>query len=260
MEYIKATEKDLEHIVMLVQETIKTIYPKYYPKEVVEFFCELHCQENILKDIKAGLVGVLIKDNEIVGTGCYKDNHITRVYVKPAFQKQGLENEIGLQYDMVCLDASLPASHLYEKRGYKTVKHERWNVENGVVLVYEIVEKRLEKCSTAINYNNKCFVPKENTEKGEVSGSTMFCYHQNGNVLWADYSGGDIVKGHLIGTVAENGELDFYYQHINVQNQIRIGFCHSIPKVLENGKIELVEKWQWLNGDKSEGSSLLIEI
>ena len=51
MEYIKATEKDLEHIVMLVQETIKTIYPKYYPKEVVEFFCELHCQENILKDI-----------------------------------------------------------------------------------------------------------------------------------------------------------------------------------------------------------------
>ena len=153
MEYIKATEKDLEHIVMLVQETIKTIYPKYYPKEVVEFFCELHCQENILKDIKAGLVGILIKDNEIVGTGCYKDNHITRVYVKPAYQKQGygsyimqcLENEIGLQCDSVCLDASLPASHLYEKRGYKTVKHERWNVENDVVLVYEIMEKRLVK-------------------------------------------------------------------------------------------------------------------
>ena len=58
MEYIKATETDLEYIVMLVQETIKTIYPKYYPKEVVEFFCELHCQENIVKDIEAGVVGV----------------------------------------------------------------------------------------------------------------------------------------------------------------------------------------------------------
>lgn len=43
MKYIKATEEDLEHIVMLVQETIKTIYPKYYPKEIVDFFCRLHC-------------------------------------------------------------------------------------------------------------------------------------------------------------------------------------------------------------------------
>ena len=55
----------------------------------------------------------------------------------------GLEKEIGLQYDTVNLDASLPACCLYEKRGYKTVKHDRWKVENGVVLVYEIMEKQL---------------------------------------------------------------------------------------------------------------------
>ena len=92
-------------------------------------------------------------DGEIVGTGCYKDNHIIRVYVNPAFQKQGygsyimncLENEIGLCYGNVYLDASLPASLLYEKRGYKTLKHEQWNVENGVVLVYEVMEKQLAK-------------------------------------------------------------------------------------------------------------------
>jgi len=40
----------------------------------------------------------------------------------------------------------------------------------------------------------------------------------------------------------ENGELDFCYQHINVQNQIRVGVCHSVPEVLENGKIRLYEK------------------
>lgn len=156
MEYIKATETDLEQIVILVQETIKTIYPKYYPKEVVDFFSELHCQENILKDIKDGVVGVLKKEDEIVGTGCYRDNHITRVYVKPVFQKQGcgsyimqcLENEIALQNETVYLDASLPASHLYEQRGYKTIKHERWNVENGVILVYEVMEKHLSKSIT----------------------------------------------------------------------------------------------------------------
>ena len=37
MEYKKATEKDTEQIVMLVQDTIRTIYPKYYPNEIVNF-------------------------------------------------------------------------------------------------------------------------------------------------------------------------------------------------------------------------------
>lgn len=153
MEYIKATESDADEITALVQETIQTVYPKYYPKEVVDFFCGLHCKENILKDISAGFVGVIKIGNEIAGTGCYKDNHITRVYVKPKFQNKGygsyimqcLENQIGLSHEKVNLDASLPACHLYENRGYKTVRHEKWEVENGVILVYEVMEKSLVK-------------------------------------------------------------------------------------------------------------------
>lgn len=153
MQYIKATAQHLQQIVELVQNTIRTIYPKYYPKEVVDFFCEHHCEENIKKDILDGRVGILVDNGSVVGTGCYKDNHITRVYVEPQCQGQGygsyimqcLENEIGLRYDTVNLDASLPASHLYERRGYETIKHEKWPVENGVVLVYEIMEKRLRE-------------------------------------------------------------------------------------------------------------------
>lgn len=53
-----------------------------------------------------------------------------------------LEREIGLKYNNVYLDASLPASQFYEKRGYKTIKHDNLNVENGVVLVYEVMEKK----------------------------------------------------------------------------------------------------------------------
>lgn len=151
MEYIKAAENEAEEILMIVQDTIRTIYPLYYPEEVVEFFCSLHCGENIARDIKAGLIGVLRDGNRIVGTGCCRDDHITRVYVKPEYQGRGygsyimqcLENEIGAKYDMAYLDASLPASHLYEKRGYRTIRHEKWNVENGRVLVYEVMAKPL---------------------------------------------------------------------------------------------------------------------
>lgn len=151
MEYVKATENDTEQILRIVQDTIRTIYPNYYPKEVVDFFCELHCRKSISEDIKNGSVGVLRNDHMIVGTGCYKLNHITRVYVKPECQGKGygsymmqcLEDQISLKYDNVYLDASLPASRLYEKRGYQTVKHEKWEVENGKMLIYEVMVKSL---------------------------------------------------------------------------------------------------------------------
>lgn len=268
MEYIKATENDTEEILTIVQNTIRTIYPCYYPQEVVEFFCSLHCRENIERDIRGGTVGALWVENRIVGTGCYQDDHITRVYVKPEYQGRGygsyimqcLENEIGAKYNMAYLDASLPASHLYEKRGYQTLRHDKWNVENKRVLVYEIMAKSLLHTSTGICYDGRFFVPRENTENGEVDGNTVFAYHQRENILWADYSGGEIARGHLVGTVSESGELDFYYQHINEQKQVRVGVCHSVPRVMANGKIELVEKWKWLNGDQSEGTSVIAEM
>lgn len=267
MKYNNATINDLDTIYNLVQNTIKTIYPKYYPIEVVDFFCEHHNYENIRKDIENGVVGILMIDNNIVGTGSYNENHITRVYVNPEYQGKGygsyimqcLDEIISTTYDSVYLDASLPASHLYERRGYKTIEHNKWNVENGRVLVYEIMEKRLHKSNTSICYDEKTFVPKINTENGEVDSQTQFSYHQDGTLLWADYSGGEIIKGNLLGSVSSNGELDFYYQHMNNQNQMRVGKCHSIPRILENGKIELHEQWQWLNGDCSEGSSVLEE-
>ena len=51
MEYIKATSDMVESIYNILHTTIKTIYPKYYPKEVVDFFCNHHSKEHILEGI-----------------------------------------------------------------------------------------------------------------------------------------------------------------------------------------------------------------
>lgn len=149
MEYRKATSANISEIFDIVQNTIKTVYPRYYPKEVVDFFCELHNRENILKDIKSGHVGILLEKEEAVGTGSLVGNHITRVYVLPSFQGKGygsyimqcLEDEIASEYEKCILDASLPACCMYENRGYKTVRHGKQNVGNHAVLVYEVMEK-----------------------------------------------------------------------------------------------------------------------
>ncbi len=268
MIYELAKTEDLQTVYDVVQHTIKIVYPKYYPIEVVDFFCEHHSMEAIAKDIENGYVSVLKIDENTVATGCFVDNHITRVYVLPECQKKGygtfimktIETQIGEKYDKAYLDASLSAAALYEKLGYLTIKHECYPVENGVILAYEVMEKELHQVSSTINYDGRKFVLKMNSENGEVSEQTIFLYHQNGSLLWAEYSGGDILKGSLIGSVSNSGELDFAYHHMNLDMQIKTGKCHSVPTVRENGKIELSEQWEWTSGDFSEGESLLVEV
>ena len=108
-------------------------------------------------------------------------------------------------------------------------------------------------------YDGKVFIPKVNSENGEVSDKTVFNYHQKGNILWAEYMGGEIIRGNLLGIADNDGTLNFYYHHINQKHEVKIGKCRSIPHVRDDGKLELHEEWQWLNGDKSSGTSVLIQ-
>lgn len=55
MEYTKATIDDMEEFYDLVQNTIQEVYPKYYPEEVVRFFSQQHCWENLERDLEEEL-------------------------------------------------------------------------------------------------------------------------------------------------------------------------------------------------------------
>lgn len=155
MEFLLAKEQDAEQVYMLVQETIRTVYPKYYLKEIVDMFCEYHSRENISQDIEAGNTYILLESDKLIGTGTAKENHITRVYVLPEFQRKGfgsfimgqLEDKIKEQYDYADIDASLPAYNLYARLGYQTIDHGSWDCNNGVIQVYEIMKKQLRKKS-----------------------------------------------------------------------------------------------------------------
>ena len=111
-----------------------------------------------------------------------------------------------------------------------------------------------------IDYNNRIFRSVSNTDNGEVSQETVFHYTQNGNIVEAKYSGGNVIKGTLIAIADENGCLDMRYQHINVDNVIMTGKCHSVPEVLSDGRIRLRENWEWTSGDYSKGESIIEEV
>ena len=98
---------------------------------------------------------------------------------------------------------------------------------------------------------------KNTSESGEVSDQTVFCYHQKGNMIWAEYSGGSVAKGFLVGTMDENRGLHFTYQHLNKAGELKAGACDSKPRE-ENGRLRFYEQWQWATGEA--GTSIIEEI
>jgi len=111
-----------------------------------------------------------------------------------------------------------------------------------------------------MDYNNKKFRPIQNSANGETSAETIFEYQQEGNILTSAYRGGQIVKGHLIGLVSEDGVIRMRYHQVNDKGELMTGRCTSKPEVMENGKIRLHESWQWTSGDLSMGQSILEEV
>lgn len=118
----------------------------------------------------------------------------------------------------------------------------------------------LREMQVLMNYNGRRFVSVENTENGEVSSQTVFEYQQDGKIISATYSGGEIIQGSLIGLVREDGSIEFRYNHVNSKDEIRGGECVSTPKILPDGRIRLYEKWKWLDEEVTEGSSIIEEV
>lgn len=113
---------------------------------------------------------------------------------------------------------------------------------------------------STINYDGRRFSSVKNSATGEVGSDTIFHYHQSGNIVTAEYSGGEIVGGHLIAICDEHGSLDMRYHHVNTRGELMTGVCTSMPELLPDGRIRLHEKWQWTSGDNSKGESVIEEV
>lgn len=112
----------------------------------------------------------------------------------------------------------------------------------------------------AFNYDQRVFRTVQNTANGEVSADTLFRYRQQGDLVWAQYEGGDVRHGHLLAVMAADGSLDVRYHHVNSRGQLMTGVCRSVPELLPDGRYRLHESWRWTSGDGSSGESVVEEI
>ncbi|MHC4124093.1 MAG: GNAT family N-acetyltransferase [Planctomycetota bacterium] len=145
---------DLDAVRDLIQNTIDVCYSSGYSKEAVRFFKDWHCDENILKDAKEGYMIVLQKTNRIIGTGTIVDDEIKRVFVEPAFQKNGLgkllmqkleKKALSAGISVIKLHATLLSKKFYDSLNYVTLKKTFLELENGKKLYYYKMEMPLKK-------------------------------------------------------------------------------------------------------------------
>jgi len=144
---------DLEYVKDLIKRTIDICYRDVYCKEIMDFFDMFHWGGNILKTAQDGYIVVAEVQGEIVGTGSLIGGAILRVFVDPAYQKQGIGkmimNELEMRATMngvetVQLRALANAKKFYESLGYLTVANSLVEVDNGRNFEYYQMEKRLK--------------------------------------------------------------------------------------------------------------------
>lgn len=103
---------------------------------------------------------------------------------------------------------------------------------------------RVPGSSPARSLDGLTFAPSARPEHGEVDASTRFAYHERDGAIWAEYSGGDIVRGYLVGTRAHD-TLDFRYVQVNRAGGTSSGHCASAIVTLADGRLRLDETWEW---------------
>lgn len=111
-----------------------------------------------------------------------------------------------------------------------------------------------------MNYDNRIFRGRSNSGNGEVDNQTRFHYRQEDDRVWAEYSGGQVVRGHLQGKVHPDGSLEFVYHHENSNGELMAGQCRSHPSHDADGTLVLKESWQWFTGDQTPGISEVEEV
>ena len=112
----------------------------------------------------------------------------------------------------------------------------------------------------SLSLNNRTFIPFENSEGGVVDARTQFHFTQIGQNFAAEYQGGDILSGHIIGRMSNDLTGEMLYHCQTTGNKLKAGHASATFKTTDTGAIRMSLKWKWLGGGTGSGTSEYITI
>ncbi|GAA1196597.1 hypothetical protein GCM10009654_61900 [Streptomyces hebeiensis] len=110
----------------------------------------------------------------------------------------------------------------------------------------------------ARSLDGRVLSPVADQAPGQVGTATRFVYHEEEGRIWAEYEGGDVVRGHLVGTRAGD-RLDFRYVQLKRDGGTSSGHCLSTVVDLPDGRVRLDETWEW-ESQEGRGTSVVEEV
>ena len=110
------------------------------------------------------------------------------------------------------------------------------------------------------NLDGRMFCPVHNSTSGTVTDATKFRFQQNGDNITADYAGGEIETGHIVGKFTSPDTAQLIYHCLTNNGDMKAGQAQARFAVNDAGILTIDMQWQWLNGDKSSGTSHYEEI
>ncbi|MGW6239148.1 hypothetical protein ACWGBX_37355 [Streptomyces sp. NPDC055037] len=100
--------------------------------------------------------------------------------------------------------------------------------------------------------------PVADQAPGQVGTATRFVYREEDGVIRAEYEGGDVVRGYLVGT-REGDRLDFRYVQLKRDGATSSGHCVSTVVGLPDGRVRLEETWEW-ESQEGSGTSVVEQV
>jgi hypothetical protein len=83
-------------------------------------------------------------------------------------------------------------------------------------------------------------------------------YHQDGSLVWAEFHGGPVQTGRLVGVCGPDGVITAAYCQVMADGEVIAGTCRSTPDTLPDGRLRLTERWR--RADGSQGISRIEEL
>lgn len=109
-----------------------------------------------------------------------------------------------------------------------------------------------------VSLKGRKFAGVSNSAEGEVDSATVFSYYEEDGIVWADYAGGAVRRGFLVGT-RNKDFLEFRYCHLSESGETASGVCTSRIEILGDGRIRFHESWSW-ESRPGAGNSVVEEI
>lgn len=93
---------------------------------------------------------------------------------------------------------------------------------------------------------------------GVINAETIFQFEQEGELITAEYAGGGVKMGYLIGKMV-GGKFEFQYTQMDQSGRLDGGHSLCDLEQTEDGRIRIIEHFEW-STQEGKGTNVIEEL